>query len=313
MTRALITGVTGQDGGYLAELLMDEGVTVYGLAADSGWVPEGVHLLHADLRVTSEVEAAVAEARPDEVYNLAGISSVAKSWEIPDITLDVNFLGLTRLVEALRRHAPHARIVHAASSEIFADDEALLSETTPIHASNPYGLSKVVCQEAVRYYRDLGVWIGSAILFNHESVRRPEGFVTRKITQGVARIAQGSTEPLSLGNLEARRDWGHALDVVRALRLVARHRIPDDFVIATGVSRSVGDFVAAAFKHVGIDDWQAHVEIDADLFRPTDAPDRRGDASKAARELGWRPEISFEEMVAQMVDADLELLKTATR
>ena len=308
MTRALITGVTGQDGGYLAEQLLAEGVEVFGLAAEEGWVPEGVQLVQVDLRSSADVSRVVAEVVPDEVYHLAGLSSVARSWEATELTLDINFLGLVRVVEAVREHAPKARIVHASSSEIFADDVAVQDESTPIRPRNPYGLSKAVAHEAVQFYRDLGVSISSVILFNHESVRRPDVFVTRRITKAVAQIARGSPAPLTLGNLAARRDWGLALDVVRALRLVARHDRADDFVIATGTSRSVADFVAAAFSHVGIDDWRSHVQVDDDLLRPTDAPDRRGDASKAAAELGWTPEISFEEMVAEMVDADLARL-----
>lgn len=312
MTRALITGVTGQDGGYLAELLLAEGATVYGLAAEPAWVPDGVRMLCADLRDTGQVEAAVAAARADEIYHLAGVSSVAHSWAQPEVTLDINVLGLLRLLEAERAHVPHARVVHAASSEIFDAGETVLSETTPVRAGNPYGLSKVMGQEAVRFYRDLGIWVSSAILFNHESPRRPDRFVTRKITQGVAAIARGATESLRLGNLEARRDWGHARDVVRALPLIARHDRPDDFVIATGSSRSVGEFVAAAFAHVGITDWRAHVEVDPQLFRPADAAERRGDASKAASELGWHPEIPFEALVAEMVDADLARVDART-
>ncbi len=308
MTRALITGITGQDGGYLAERLLAEGNEVYGLAADDGWIPDGVTRLDVDLRSGDAVRHTIADVTPDEVYHLAGLSSVARSWEDAELTMDINFLGLVRVVEALQEHAPKARVVHASSSEIFTEDVLLQDERTPIRPRNPYGLSKAVAHEAVRYYRDLGVWISSTILFNHESVRRPDAFVTRRITKGVAKIARGSSEPLTLGNLDARRDWGHAQDVVRALQLVARHERPDDFVIATGVSRSVADFVAAAFAHVGIESWRDHVQVDDDLLRPTDAPDRRGDATKAARELGWRPEISFESMVAEMVDADLARL-----
>ncbi|WGX98538.1 GDP-mannose 4,6-dehydratase [Nocardioides sp. L-11A] len=308
MTRALITGITGQDGGYLAEQLLADGIEVFGLAADDGWIPDGVTRLQIDLRSNDEVSRAVADVAPDEVYHLAGLSSVARSWEATELTMDINFLGLVRVVEALREHAPKARIVHASSSEIFTEEVAVQDESTPIRPRNPYGLSKAVAHEAVQYYRDLGVWISSVILFNHESVRRPDTFVTRRITKGVAQIARGAAGPLTLGNIDARRDWGHALDVVRALQLVVRHDHPDDFVIATGVSRSVADFVAAAFAHVGIANWRDHIRVDDDLLRPTDAPDRRGDASKAARELGWTPTISFESMVAEMVDADLARL-----
>lgn len=308
MTRALITGITGQDGGYLAEQLLADGIEVFGLAADDGSIPDGVTRLQIDLRSNDEVSRAVADVAPDEVYHLAGLSSVARSWEATELTMDINFLGLVRVVEALREHAPKARIVHASSSEIFTEEVAVQDESTPIRPRNPYGLSKAVAHEAVQYYRDLGVWISSVILFNHESVRRPDTFVTRRITKGVAQIARGAAGPLTLGNIDARRDWGHALDVVRALQLVVRHDHPDDFVIATGVSRSVADFVAAAFAHVGIANWRDHIRVDDDLLRPTDAPDRRGDASKAARELGWTPTISFESMVAEMVDADLSRL-----
>jgi GDPmannose 4,6-dehydratase len=308
VTRALITGITGQDGGYLAERLQTGGATVFGLSVSDGWAPEGVTCREVDLQSTAEVTRAIAEIQPDVVYNLAGISSVAQSWRAAELTMDVNALGLIRIVEAVREHTPHARIVQANSAEMFAADVPVQDESTPIRPSNPYGMSKSAAHHAVQVYREAGVWIGSAILFNHESPRRPDTFVTRRITQGVARIARGSTEPLRLGNIHARRDWGHACDVVRALELVAQHDRPDDFVIATGISRSVADFVAAAFAHVGIRDWQRHVQIDADLLRPTDAPERRGDASKARQELGWEPTVSFEAMVAEMVEADLEQL-----
>lgn len=309
MRRALITGVTGQDGGYLAERLMAQGAEVVGLTIDDLWVPDGVTVVKADLGKAADVEHVISEVMPTEIYNLAGISSVGLSWERPELTLEINLLGLVRIVESARKHVPDARIVQANSAEIFAEDVTVQDESTPVLPRNPYGVSKAAAHQIVQVYREVGVWISSAILFNHESPRRPDTFVTRKITAAAARIANGSKEPLSLGNLDARRDWGHALDVVRALDLIATHERPDDFVIATGVSRSVADFVEAAFAHVGIDDWRAHVEVDDDLLRPTDAPERRGDASKAKRDLGWTPEIEFEAMVAEMVDADLAALR----
>lgn len=311
MTRSLITGITGQDGGYLAELLLAEGATVFGVSADDGWVPDGVEMSRIDLRDREQVASAIAAIRPDEIYNLAGISSVAQSWDCPDLTMDVNTLGLLRIIEAVREHVPHARIVQANSAEMFAEDVPVQDEATPIRPRNPYGISKAAAHEIVQVYRDIDVSISSAILFNHESPRRPETFVTRRITRGVARIARGTSDVLELGNLEARRDWGHARDVVRALRLIARHEPPDDFVIGTGVTRSVADFVSAAFAHVGIEDWQKHVQVDTDLLRPTDAPQRCADPQKAARLLGWTPEISFDSMVAEMVDTDLQAPEVA--
>ena len=311
MPRALITGVTGQDGSYLTELLLQQGYDVFGLirAGDDASVDDRVTVLTGDLTDADSLRAAVTTADPDEVYNLAGISSVALSWQEPELTADVTGLGLLRVVRAVREHGEQrgrtARIVQASSAEIFGHAEPPQNETTPLAPTSPYGAAKAFAHSLVGVYRSTGLPISTAILYNHESPRRPPTFVTRRITQGVARIAGGSTEPLRLGNLDARRDWGFAGDYVRALQLIATHERPDDFVIATGESRSVGDFVAAAFAHVGIEDWRAHVEIDPAFVRPNDPGEQRGDATKARTELGWQPQTSFAELVAAMVETDL--------
>jgi GDPmannose 4,6-dehydratase len=312
--RALLTGITGQDGWYLTELLLADGYDVFGVVrpGDPAPVPPGATAIEGDLTDASSLREALKLAGPQEVYNLAGISSVAQSWQQPVLTADINGLGLLRLIEAVRdqseRSGDPIRIVQASSAEIFGHAPAPQTEQTPIAPATPYGAAKALAQHLVAVYRAGGISISSAILYNHESPRRPATFVTRRITQGVARIARGSAEPLRLGNLEARRDWGFAGDYAEALRLIARHLRPDDFVVATGVSHSVADFVQAAFRHVGIDDWRDRIEVDRALTRPADPGEQRGDASKARQVLGWRPSVDFDQMVAAMVDADLDEL-----
>jgi GDPmannose 4,6-dehydratase len=312
--RALVTGVTGQDGWYLSQLLRADGYEVAGLVHhdDQTDVPPGVTGIRGDLADSASVQAAVDIAEADEIYNLAGISSVAQSWQIPTLTADVTGLGLLRLIEAVRSRAERtgtcARIVQASSAEIFGHAEPPQSETTPLAPATPYGAAKAFAHQIAAVYRGTGMPISTAILYNHESPRRPDGFVTRRITRGVALIARGQADRLRLGNLDSKRDWGYAGDYARALTLIARYRDADDFVIATGESRTVADFVAAAFAHVGITDWQRLVEIDPEFVRPADPGEQRGDASKARAVLGWQPSTSFAELVAEMVDADLALL-----
>jgi GDPmannose 4,6-dehydratase len=271
-------------------------------------------VLRGDLEDQQSLIRAVQEAEPDEVYNLAGISSVALSWREPLLTAEVTGLGLLRLLLAVtaftERTGRSTRLVQASSAEIFGFAEPPQSELTAISPVTPYGAAKAFAHHAVAVYRQAGAQVSSVILYNHESPRRPENFVTRRITSTVARIARGSQERLRLGNLDARRDWGFAGDYAKAMHLVARHPKPDDFVVATGESRSVRDFVAAAFSAAGIADWQKLVEVDPEFVRPADPGEQRGDATKARTVLGWRPQVGFDELVAMMVSADLAALDT---
>lgn len=313
MPRALITGVTGQDGWYLSRLLCAQGYDVFGLARPgrSHAVPAGVRALDGDVCDAASLRRALEQSAPDEVYNLASVSSVASSWQQPVHTSEVNGMGLVRLLDAVRTQADRGgariRVVQASSSEMFGAGTAPQDESTPLAPRTPYGAAKAFAHHAVRAFRSAGVHASTAILFNHESPRRSERFVTGKIGRAVARIALGSSEQLVLGNLDSVRDWGHAQDYVRAMALIAGHGEPDDFVIASGVSRSVADFVAAAFAHVGIDDWARHVRVEASLARPDDRGAQCGDATRARTVLGWRPEVSFEAMVAELLDAHLSM------
>ena len=317
MPSALITGITGQDGGYLAERLVGEGVAVHGMVHDGdphvadllARVPSVV--LHTgDLTDEQSLAQVVADSAPDEVYNFAGISSVAFSWERPVLTADVTAMGAARLLEQVWQHQERTgtpvRFVQASSAEIFGD--ALVSpqdESTPLAPTSPYGASKAFGHQLVSVYRGRGLHAVSTILYNHESPRRPSGFVTRKITRGAAAIARGRLDRLKLGNLDARRDWGWAPDYVDAMVRAGAHDVAQDYVIATGVARSVREFVAAAFAHVGLTDWEHRVQVDDALVRPTDASELRGDASRARHLLGWAPTVTFDDIVGRMVEADL--------
>lgn len=309
--RAFVTGVTGQDGWYLGELLVAQGHEVYGMVSrdDAAELPAGVRPLVGDMRDATSLRAALAACEPDEVYNLASVSSVAQSWREPELVADVNGMGALRLLDALRERADRGgratRFVQAGSAEIFGDAAAPQDESTSIAPVTPYGAAKAFAQHAVAAYRGAGIWAGSVILFNHESPRRPPEFVTRKITAAAARIASGRDERLALGNLDARRDWGYARDYAEAMTLVARHGEPADFVIATGVSHTIADFVAAAFARVGVSDWRTWVDVDPALQRAADASEQRGDPSRARQVLGWQPTVEFDGLVAMMVDADL--------
>jgi GDPmannose 4,6-dehydratase len=318
--RALITGVTGQDGWYLSSALRAEGVDVFGLVApgDATGLPPGVVPLPGDLRDASSLRSAVAAAEPDEVYNLAAISSVAQSWHEPEAVADVNGVGVVRLLEAVQSYEAaqgtdrRVRVVQAGSAEIFGDAPAPQDENVPIAPGTPYGAAKAYAHHVVRAYRSAGAWAANAILYNHESPRRPPAFVTRKITLAVAAIAAGRGDQLVLGNLDARRDWGYAGDYADALRRIARHPEPRDFVIATGVSHSIADFVRAAFAEVGITDWSRYVSVDPALQRAGDADEQRGDATLARTLLGWTPSVDFAGLVKLMVDADRAALASAS-
>lgn len=309
MSRVLITGVTGQDGSYLAESLTALGHEVHGTrqGAEESTVP-GVVGHQIDLGQPG-IGDLVRELRPDVVYNLAAISSVYGSWQQPDATARINGLVVADLLAAARElsSAGHeVRLVQASSAEIFGlPAEVPQTESTPVRPSSPYGAAKAYAHSLVGLYRSAGVWASSCILYNHESPRRPTTFVTRKITRAAALISTGQQDRLELGNLTARRDWGWAPDYVDALQRAAAAERPDDYIIATGVSHSVEDFVAAAFSRVGIENWRDHVDVSDDLLRPGDAPMQLGDASHARRVLGWAPTVGFDGIVAAMVDADL--------
>lgn len=313
MPRALITGVTGQDGSYLAERLVADGWSVHALVRpDNDPLPASWNVVphRGDLARPARLGDILASVKPDHVFNLAGVSSVAYSWDHPVEVATVNGTGAVALMEAAlclqRDTGREVRCVQASSAEIFGQPAASpQNEDTPIRPMSPYGAAKAFAHLSARVYRTRGLHVTSLILYNHESPRRPDTFVTRKITSAVAAIARGSTTPLRLGNLDARRDWGWAPDVVDAMVRAAAHDEPDDYVIGSGISHTVGQFAAAAFGHVGIEDWRSHVIVDADLFRPADTTDFVADAGKARRILGWAPAVPFEHIVANMVDEDL--------
>ena len=312
MTRAFITGIGGQDGTYLAERLVGEGVEVHALAHEQEPLPElpGVALHAGELTRVDEVRALLLDLAPDEVYNLAALSSVARSWEEPDRTAQVNGMAAVALMESawqVQESSGRAvRFVQASSAEIFGEPvTSPQDESTPIRPINPYGAAKAYAHLAAEVYRRRGLHAVSTILYNHESPRRPPHFVTRKITSAVAAIAQGRADTLTLGNLDARRDWGWAPDYVDAMIRAARHDRADDYVVATGVSHSVRDFVAAAFLRVQITDWTPLVTTDPALVRPADATEFTGDARRARENLGWDTSVDFEELVGQMVDFDV--------
>lgn len=317
MTSVLVTGITGQDGGYLAEQLLAEGCTVHGMVHDGDQQVEalrerapGVVLHTGDLADERSLARVVAATDPDEVYNLAGISSVAFSWEQPVLTADVTALGVARLLEQVWQHqlrsGREVRFVQASSAEVFGDAQAApQNESTPLNPSSPYGAAKVFAQQLVSVYRLRGMRAVSLILYNHESPRRPPTFVTRKITRTAARIAQGLETELVLGNLDARRDWGWAPDYVDAMVRAARAATSEDYVIATGEAHSVREFALAALAHAGVSDGEACLRVDPSLVRTGDPALLVGDASKARAALGWAPTVSFAELVGAMVDADL--------
>lgn len=312
MTRALITGVTGQDGSYLAELLLADGAEVHGVVRNATEiVTEGVTAHQLDL-ADGGIADLVRELRPDVVYNLAAVSSVFQSWEQPGITARLNGLLVADLLAVVREllAAGHeVRVIQASSAEIFgAADESPQNELTAVRPTSPYGAAKAYAHGLVGAYRQGGVFASSVILYNHESPRRPETFVTRKITAAAARISLGLQDRLELGNLHAQRDWGWAPDYADALRRAAGAVDPGDFVIATGVAHSVEDFVRAAFERAGVDDWRSHLDLSDKLLRSGDAPQQTGDASRARATLGWAPTAGFEDIVNAMVDADLALL-----
>ncbi|NTW38582.1 MAG: GDP-mannose 4,6-dehydratase, partial [Cellulomonadaceae bacterium] len=313
---ALVTGITGQDGSLLVERLLAEGYVVHGVVrpGEPGLPPgdaAGLVLHELEITDSDRVIGLLREVAPDEVYNLAGVSSVAASWNAPVETGLVNGVAVASILEGALRVAEDCgrapAVVQATSAEIFGwPVTAPQDESTPVAPISPYGASKAYAHHLVRTYRARGVRASSCILYNHESTRRPETFVTRKITAGVARIARGEQSGLVMGNLDARRDWGWAPDYVDAIVRAARLGQGDDFVVATGEAHSVADFVSAAFARVGVQDWRPYVSTDPRFARPVDAPELVGDASKARRVLGWAPTVTFGELVARMVEHDLQ-------
>jgi GDPmannose 4,6-dehydratase len=314
----LITGVTGQDGSYLAELLLAKGYEVVGVVRltphDSyeriGHLLDRLHIVPADLLDQHSLTAVVRDAKPHEVYNLAAQSFVPTSWSQPVLTGEFTALGVTRLLEALRLAHPEARFYQASSSEMFGKAvETPQRETTPFHPRSPYGVAKVYGHWiTVNYRESYGMYAVSGMLFNHESPRRGLEFVTRKVSHGVAAIVRGRARELALGNLDARRDWGFAGDYVEAMWRMLQRPEPEDYVVGTGVTHSVRELCEVAFAHVGLD-WRRHVRVDPRFVRPAEVDILQADASKARRQLGWQPRVSFEELVRMMVDADLERVR----
>jgi len=313
--RALITGITGQDGSYLAELLLDKGYEVYGIIRRSSsfntkridHIFDRLRLSYGDLSDGAALARTIRDAGPDEVYNLAAQSHVRVSFDMPEYTADIAALGTIRMIEALR--TDNVRFYQASSSELFGSSPPPQSETTPFQPRSPYAAAKLHAYWAVRNWREAdAAFACNGILFNHESPRRTETFVTRKITRAAARIKLGKQDKLFLGNLDARRDWGHAKDYVRAMWLMLQQDQPDDYVIATGESYSVRELLDVAFGLLDLD-WKKYVEIDPRLFRPTEVESLCGDASKAQEKLGWFPTYTFEHLVEEMVNEDMRDLE----
>lgn len=315
MPRALITGITGQDGSYLAELLLEKGYTVYGMVRRASTesseriehIRERITLVQGDLLDQSSLRQALVEAEPDEVYNLAAQSFVPTSWEQPVLTAEFTAVGVTRLLEAIRQVNTDIRYYQASSSEMFGKvQEVPQTESTPLYPRSPYGVAKCYGHYiTVNYRESYGMHCSSGILFNHESPRRGLEFVTRKVTDAVARIKLGLTDHLAMGNLDAKRDWGFAGDYVEAMWRMLQQDTPDDYVIATGITHTVERLVELAFGHVGLD-WHDYVRTDPRFVRPAEVDLLIGDPAKAEKQLGWTPSVTFEELVAMMVDADLE-------
>jgi len=319
--KALISGITGQDGSYLGELLLSKGYEVHGLIrrassfnttrvdhlyVDSHNPDARLFLSYGDLSNSEQLTHLIYNIRPDEIYNLGAQSHVRVSFDMPEYTGDITGLGTTRLLQAVRRSGIKTRFYQASSSEMFGNAPAPQSETTPFYPQSPYAAAKVYAYwMAVNYRTGYNLFICNGLLFNHESPRRGETFVTRKITRAIARILNGQQEKVYLGNLEAQRDWGYAPEYVESMWLMLQQESPDDYVIGTGEARSVKDFVQAAFSYASLD-WEKYVAIDRRYFRPTEVPVLCANASKAKHRFGWEPKVNFKDLVAVMVDADME-------
>jgi len=313
--KALITGITGQDGSYLAELLLEKGYEVHGLVRRSSsfntWridhIRGGLKLHYGDLVDQNSLVRTLEAIGPEEVYNLAAQSHVKVSFDMPEYTTDVTAMGVLRVLDAVRELDLKARVYQAGSSEMFGlVRETPQSEKTPFYPRSPYGVAKVFGHwTAVNYRESYGIQVSNGILFNHESPRRGENFVTRKITMGLAAIKKGKSKQLRLGNLDAKRDWGYAKDFVEAMWLILQREQPDDYVVATGETHSVREFLQEAFGYAGLD-WNEFVVVDPKYFRPAEVDVLLGDPTKARTVLGWKPRVSFKELVRLMVDADME-------
>jgi GDPmannose 4,6-dehydratase len=320
--RALITGITGQDGSYLAEFLLEKNYEVYGLVRRSSLekydriegIADRIRVVEGDLTDQSSLDQALEQIQPHEVYNLAAQSFVPVSWNQPVLTSDVTGLGVLRMLEAIRRHCPKAKFLQASSSEMFGKvSESPQSETTRFHPRSPYGVAKVFAHHiTVNYRESYRIFACSSICFNHESPRRGSEFVSRKVTQHAARIKLGLCDRLKMGNLDAHRDWGFAGDYIRAMWLMLQQPQAEDFVIATGKTHSVQELLDAAFSGVGLD-WKKYVEIDPKLVRPAEVDYLCGDSSKARKVLGWKPEVDFHRLIKMMVESDLASLRTLQR
>lgn len=316
--KALITGITGQDGSYLAELLLEKGYEVFGMVRRSSTenfdrinhIRDKIHLRQADLLDQLSLTRLIEECQPDEIYNLAAQSFVPTSWDQPMLTGEFNALGVTKILEAIRQVNKKIKFYQASSSEMFGKvQEAPQNEKTPFYPRSPYGVAKVYAHWiTVNYRESYGIFAVSGILFNHESPRRGLEFVSRKITDGVARIKLGLSKKLYLGNLDAKRDWGYAGDYVKAMWLMLQQKVPEDFVIATGKNHTVRELAQIAFGHVGLN-YEKYVEVDPKLVRPAEVDVLLGDSSYARKKLGWKVEVSFEQLIRMMVDADMERVK----
>ncbi len=323
--KALITGITGQDGSYLAELLLEKGYQVHGIVRRSSSMNRGridhlhidehspdarFYLHYGDLNDSTSLQNILEDVRPDEIYNLGAQSHVRVSFEVPEYTADVTAMGTLRLLEAMRRVVPGARFYQASSSEMYGGVQGKpQNEDTPFHPRSPYAVAKVFAYwQTVNYREAYGLHASNGVLFNHESPRRGESFVTRKVTLGAARIKIGLQNRLYMGNLEARRDWGFAGDYVEAMWLMLQQAEADDYVIATGETQSVRELLELAFAAVDLD-WKEYVSIDQRYFRPSEVDYLQGDPTKARKALGWEPKVSFAELVRMMVESDLELAR----
>lgn len=321
--KALITGITGQDGSYLAEFLLSKNYKVFGLTRRTSTpnyerikhIQEEIELIPGDLLDQQSLTSAVKYSDPDEIYNLAAQSFVATSWSQPVLTGEFTALGATRMLEAIRQVKPSAKFYQASSSEMFGQvQETPQTEKTPFHPRSPYGVAKVYAHWITINYREsYDLFAVSGILFNHESPRRGLEFVTRKIANGVAKIKLGLADNIMLGNLDARRDWGFAGDYVQAMWLMLQQKEPDDYVVATGENHSVADFAKAAFETIGIANWKKYVKISKEFIRPAEVDFLIGDATKAKKVLGWKSKVSFSELVKMMVDQDVLLLQKNSR
>lgn len=318
--RALITGITGQDGSYLAELLLGKGYEVFGVVRRSSVkkfdriepLMDMIELVEGDLTDQTSLDHIVQSVQPDEVYNMAAQSFVPVSWNQPVLTGDVTGLGVIRVLEAIRKHRPKAKFLQASSSEMFGKvRETPQTEKTPFYPRSPYGAAKVFGHYVTVNYREsYGLFACSAMGFNHESPRRGMEFVTRKVTHQVAKIKCGLANKLTMGNLDAKRDWGFAGDYVRAMWMMLQQAEPDDYVLATGKTHSIRELLEAAFGAAGLD-WEEYVEVDPKFFRPAEVECLCGDATKAREKLGWEPQVSFEELIKMMVETDLEAVQKA--